>query len=245
MHRWFFSTTGLLALVLACPRVAQAQAEELPPAAVDNVPAPAVHQATVSPMPAPTAPAAAPSPRANSSAAVPREHGWVLIPYFGFNLPVATTANSYSAGFRLGGLAGWYLTPRFSIDGEFTLDLMDGDTDSSILKPHEHYLDFVLSPLFHFRSGEILIGPKLGWFTNSRSVSNDSFTPGPILEAHTGQGILFGINAGGFVPFGKLAIGLLASADFRHFTTVDCGPHECAGDYSLVTVVSLSVAALF
>ena len=160
----------------------------------------------------------------------------------------------------MGGLAGWHLTPRFSINGEFTLDFMDGDMDSSMLKPHEHYLDFVLSPLFHFWSHKIVVGPKLGWFTNHRSYSDSDSAAlrewwsehgtragyaGPILEAHSGQGLLFGINAGGFIPLGRLAIGLLASANFRHFTTVDCGPYGCVGDYGLVTIMSLSVAALF
>jgi hypothetical protein len=152
--------------------VTRAQAEELPPAAVGNVPAPTAPQANPSSMSAPTAPAAVPSPQAPPSPALARDHGWVLIPYFGLNSPVAAAGRSYSDGFHLGGLAGWSLTPRFSINGEFTLDLMDGTTDSSILKPHEYYLDFVLSPLFHLWSGEIVIGPKLGWFTNSRSFSD-------------------------------------------------------------------------
>jgi hypothetical protein len=219
--------------------VAHAQAEELPPASVDNLPALAAPQAPASPVSARVTPGPAPSPLVAPSAAVARRHGWVFIPYFGFNLPAAATAKSYSAGFRMGGLAGWSLTQRFSVNGEFTLDFMDGDTDSSILKPHEHYLDFVLSPLFHFRSSAIVVGPKLGWFTNSRSFSDSD------LQEHNGQGFLFGVNAGGFVPFGKLAIGLLASGTFRHFTTVGCGPYPCAGDYGLVTVLSLSVAALF
>ena len=259
MRRWILSTTGLLTLVLACPCVAQAQAEEAPPETVDSLPAPA--QATATSMPAPLAPAETPSPQISPSAAIARDHAWVLIPYFGLNLPVAAAANSYSAGFRLGGLAGWHATPRFSINGEFTLDLMDGDTDASILRPHEHYLDVVLSPLFHFRSGRIVFGPKLGWFTNNRSFSDSDPVPArdcmtttgsrtgacsmPILEAHTGQGFLFGLNAGGFMPLGRVAIGLLASANFRHFTTVDCGPYGCAGDYSLVTIMSLSLVALF
>jgi hypothetical protein len=184
----------------------------------------------------------------------------VLIPYFGLNLPVADTANSYSAGFRLGGLAGWYATPRISINGEFTLDLMDGNLDASMLKPHEHYFDFVLSPLLHLRSSQIVVGPKLGWFTNNRSYSASDAKPlqewlatkdslsgytGPILEGHSGQGLLFGINAGGFVSLGSMTVGLLASAGFRHFTTVECGPYRCAGDYRLVTVTNVSLAAMF
>ena len=260
MPRRILATTGLLALGLACPGVAQAQAEEAPPEMLDSVPA--AKQATAAPMPALSDPAPAPSPRVSPSvspsAAVARDHGWVLIPYFGLNLPAGTAAKSYSAGFRLGGLAGWQLTPRFSINGEFALDLMDGDTDSSMLKPHEHYLDFVLSPLLHLRSGALVVGPKLGWFTNNRSYSESDATSsqclgmtgsrsdcsGPTLEAHSGQGLLFGLNAGGFMPFGKVAIGLLASANFRHFTTVNCGAFGCIIDYGLVTVMTLSLAAM-
>ena len=168
---------------------------------------------------------------------------------------MADATRNYSAGFRLGGLAGWALTPRFSINGEFALDLMDGDTDSSMLAPHEYYLDFILSPLLHFQSGRIVVGPKLGWFTNHRSYSHSDFEAtanasrpgytGPILEAHNGRGFLFGINAGGFVPLGRMTIGLLANASFRHFTTVDCGAYGCVGDYGLATIMSLSLAALF
>lgn len=254
MRRWILSTTGLLALVLACPCVAQAQAEEAPPETeeappetADGVPVPASAQATAAPVPAPITPSVKPSPQASPSADVVHDHRWVFIPYFGLNLPVAAAANSYSAGFRVGGLAGWQVTPRLSINGEFTLDLMDGDTDASMLKPHEHYLDFVLSPLLHLRSGAVVVGPKLGWFTNNRSDQNAVVVryDGPILEAHSGRGFLFGLNAGAFIPFNKLVIGLLAAATFRHFTTVDCGPYGCGGNYGLLTILSLSLAALF
>jgi hypothetical protein len=240
--------------------VARAQAEEAPPAAIDNLPGPAIPQASMSPMPAPATPAVRQRPESPPSTDVARDHRWVLIPYFGFNLPEDSAAKGYAAGFRLGVLAGWSLTPRFSVNGEVTLDFMDGETDASILKPHEHYLDLVLSPLIHLRSGRIVFGPRLGWFTNHRSFSDSDSAPyrdclasagsradcaGPNLEAHSGQGLLFGLNAGGFAPFGKVAIGLLASASIRHFTTVDCGPTGCVGDHGLLTILSLALAALF
>jgi hypothetical protein len=260
MHRWILATTEMLALVVACPGVARAQAEEAPPAADDNLPGPAIPQASTLPVPAPTTPAVPQRPEGSPFAGLAGDHRLVLIPYFGFNLPEASAAKGYAAGFRLGGLAGWSLTPRFSVNGEVTLDFMDGETDASIVKPHEYYLDLVLSPLFHLRSGRIVFGPKLGWFTNHRSFSDSDSAPyrdciasagsradcaGPSLEAHSGQGILFGLNAGGFAPFGKLAIGLLASASIRHFTTVDCGPTGCVGDHGLMTILSLALAALF
>jgi hypothetical protein len=258
MRRSLLSTTGLFALALAIPRVAQAQAEEAPPSVVDNAPLPVPLQARTVPMSTPTTPVVAPSPHATSSATLEHDHGRVFLPYLGLNLPVADTAKSYSAGFRLGGLAGWHVTPWISINAEFALDLMDGDPDASMLKPHEHYLDFVLSPLLHLQFGRIVVGPRLGWFTNNRSYSDSdsasrqcmsatgsrSDCSEPSLEAHNGQGLLFGLNAGGFVPFGRMTIGMLASASFRHFMTVDCGPYGCGGDYRLVTVVNLSLAAM-
>ena len=257
MRPWILSTTGLFVLVLACSGVAHAQAEELPQATPEKIPAPEALQAA----PPITAPSVAPpTPPALTSATIERAHRWVLIPYFGFNLPMASATKNYSAGFHLGGLVGWHVTPRFSINGEFTLDLMDAQTDTDILTPLEHYLDFVLSPLLHFRSGKIVIGPKLGWFTNNRSFSDsdsaglraweaengtlEGYT-GPLPEAHSGQGFVLGLNAGGFAPVGTLQVGLLASASFRHFTTVDCGAYGCSGDYGLLTILSLSLAALF
>jgi len=260
MRHRFLSTTGLLALVLACPCVAHAQAEELPAPAAGAAPGAVDSKSTASPTPAPSVPAAPASTLATPVEPAVRSHGWVLIPYLGFNLPVETAAKSYSAGFRVGALAGWALTPGFSVNGEFALDLMDGDADATMLKPHEYYLDFVLSPLFHFRSGKIVVGPRLGWFTNHRSFSDSDSAPlrewrategarsaytGPLLEEHSGQGLLFGFNVGGFVPLGKLTIGMVASASFRHFTTVTCGPTGCVGNYySLATIMSLSLAAL-
>jgi len=164
---------------------------------------------------------------------------------------VGSLAEVYSAGFRFGALVGWHVTPRMSMNGELTLDFMDADTDSSFVKPHERYLDFALSPLLHFRSGEIVVGPKLGWFTNNRSDSDDDrvvyLTYGTRLGLgpHSGQGLLLGINAGGFISVGKLAIGLVASGTFRHFITVDCSGYGCGGQFSNATALSLSLASLF
>lgn len=263
MRRWTFPTTGLLAFALAFPRGAQAQAEAAPEPAPDLVPAPASPRSSSPPTPVSAAPgpAAPPAAQPTPPVAVGRERGLVFVPYLGMNLPVGSLAEIYSAGFRVGVLAGWHVAPRVSLNGELTLDLMDADTDTSILKPHEYTLDVALSPLFHFRSGEVVVGPTLGWFTNHRSDSEDDRAAylanianlengtgtgsEPIAQPHSGQGFLLGINAGGFVPVGKLAIGLLASGTFRHFVTMSCGARGCGGLPSNATVLSLSLAALF
>jgi hypothetical protein len=252
MDRWPFSTAGLFLFALAVPRGAHAQAEAAPEPATDLAPAQVPPQSTP-PAPALPAPAVPPTAQATSPVGVGRERGPVFVPYLGMNLPVGSLAEIYSAGFRVGALAGWHVTPRVSINGEGTLDLMDADTDASILKPHEYTLDVALSPLVHFRSGEIVVGPKLGWFTNHRSDSEDDQAAflrrgtgsGPIAQPHSGQGFLLGLNAGGFVPVGKLAIGLLASGSFRHFVTTACGVRGCGGLSSNATTLSLSLATLF
>jgi hypothetical protein len=183
----------------------------------------------------------------------------VFIPNLGLNLPVGTLDRSYSAGLRVGALVGWHLSPRVSLNGELTLDLMDADRDSSFVAPHEYYLDFALSPLFHFRSGAIVVGPQLGWFVNRRSQGAGTgrealFTGGsrsgsslgpdaPTVAVHTGQGLVLGINAGGFVPMRKVAIGLLADFTFRRFVVAECSGSDCAGDLGNTMVASFALAA--
>jgi hypothetical protein len=238
---------------LAVPQRAYAQAEEAPLSAVD--PAPTVGPASSTPAPA-TAPAAA----TNAPPPEIRGHGLVFIPNLGLNLPVGTLDRSYSAGLRVGALVGWHLSPRVSINGELTLDLMDADKDSSFVAAHEYYLDFALSPLFHFRSGAIVVGPQLGWFVNSRSQDAGTgrealFTGGSrsgsglfgpdaaTVAVHTGQGLVLGINAGGFVPTRKVAIGLLAGFTFRRFAIAECSGSDCAGDLGNTMVASVALAA--
>ena len=194
----------------------------------------------------PKAPSTAPAATTPDASYAGHPRGPVLLPYLGFNLPVGSLADDYSAGFRFGVLAGWHVRPRLSINGEVAVDLMDADADSSILKPHEHYLDVALSPLLHLRSSTVVVGPKLGWFRNSRSKDADLQFARRVatMFEHTGQGVLLGINAGGFVGFGRVALGLLASASVRHFLSVDCGGHAC-GDFGNVVALDLSVAILF
>lgn len=189
-----------------------------------------------------------------------RDRGPVFLPYLGLNLPVGRLGRSYSAGFRLGALAGWHVAPRVSANGELTLDFMDADTDPTIAQPHEYYLDFAVSPLAHFLSGAIVVGPRLGWFYNRRwedagTARQSLFTTGsrsglgadaPTVAIHSGQGLLLGINAGGFVRLGKLAAaGLLASGTFRRFVTAQCRGSACATELGNGAVMSLALAGLW
>ena len=241
----------ILLLALAAPCAAHAQAEELPSTDAETSPAP------TPPSPRTTAP----SPATEPTAPLPAR-GPVFIPSLGLNLPVGTLAKSYSSGLRVGALAGWRFTDRLSVNGEIALDLMDADNDTSGLKPHEYYVDALISPLVHLRSGDIVVGPKIGWFINRRTQSASSVTAqeclnstgtrsncsnpdAPTVVPHSGQGLLIGINAAGFVPVGKLRLGLLASGTFGRFITASCDGAACASAMGNIVVLSIAVAALF
>lgn len=185
---------GLMCLGFALPRAAHAQAEALPPAAE---PEPAL------PMKAPAAPVALPSYRT----------GFLAMPYVGVDIPVAAGSDGYALCVRVGTLLGWHITPKLSLNGEIGWDIMNHDTDPNIWRPSEHDLDLTLSPLLHLRSGEIVIGPKVGWFGNTRSTRG---------LTGNGQGVVFGLNAGWFFPLRKVVIGGLLNATFRHFASFDC-----------------------
>ncbi len=249
--------TLLLASALTAPGVVLAQAEEAPGGprardvapAVPSVPAPEAEKLLAEPaptVPAPTVPppAVAPPPAAAAKVAAP---GLVLIAHVGFNLPIDSMAESYSAGARLGVLAGWHLRPRFSLNGEATFDLMDADADSSFAHPHEYFLDLCVSPLLHLRSGAIVLGPKLGWFINRRWGSWDTFPSGakyvPNLAAHQAQGITVGLNLGAFAALGKLNLGMMGTVAVRQMVTTSCDDYAC-GPFIDPIMLGLSVAAL-
>ena len=257
MHRRTHSTAWLLILILAAPGSALAQAEAAPSSSgeAEAAPAPAsalpTGQAEPAKVPIPVPAPTAPVPAASAPTVVPgplaHERGLVVLPYIGLNVPVGPMAERYSTGARLGVLAGWHIRPRISLDGEATFDFLDADADSSFVRPHEYCLDVTFSPLLHLRSGAIVIGPKLGWFTNRRWQSSD---PGggtryvPNLAAHHGQGFVVGLNLGGFAAVGKLTLGMLATVAVRQFVTTTCDDHVC-GSLLDPIMLGFSVAALF
>ena len=245
-------SAGFWFLVMLTSQLAYAQIEELTPAGVPAASTPMT--------PADPAPAATPA----AESVLDRERGLVLVPCFGMNVPLGKLADGYTQGFHLGALAGWHLAPRFSLNGGLALDLMNANVDSSIFGPHEYTLDASLTPLLHFQSGALFIGPQIGWFVNSRSRSDTGFSnlfsggqrsplpgsassgsPAPTLVKHTGQGLLVGVTAGAFAPVGKLALGLVAGAGYRRFITADCEGSACADRLAGVAHLDISLAALY
>jgi hypothetical protein len=255
----------LFSCVLAAPASAAAQAEEVPASLAEGEPKseatsggdaesdPAWEAARAAATPAPQpSPAAAPNGPTSAAATEETRDTFVLLPYLGVHIPMGTLGDRYETGLHVGAILGRHLTSKLSVDGEVTLDLMDADSDSSIFKPHEYYLDFALAPLVHLRSGQILLGPKLGWFVNNRSETTAEAAPNgdesrSSLAGHSGRGFEVGANLAGLTRVGALRAGLLVSGTFRHFVAAECGQGGSAPCSGLgnVVVLSVSVTALF
>jgi hypothetical protein len=212
---------GFLCLQFVRPSTARAQAEELPPElggtstpVPSDVPAPA----GASSQPLPAAPTQVPAHRP----------GILFMPYVGFSLPAGDTWAGFNPSPRLGGLLGWHITERLSLNVEVALDYArldsgprtTNDAECSegsnfwcdFLHPPRRYVDITFSPLVSFRAGQIRLGPKIGWFTGKSSDSGTTVTF---------QGLLAGLNAGLFHPYRGVTLAGLLSVNFRHVTSAD------------------------
>lgn len=241
------ATVGLLGLALLAPRLVHAQAEELPATplptdvpSADRLVAEPEPASPLSPPPAKAKPADRPAQAAPES--TQRRRGLVLMPSVGLNLPVGATASHYSAGLRFDLLAGWMLAPTISLNGEVGLDFMSADTDPHLWSTRERYVEVTVSPLWHARAGQLVLGPKLGWFDNRRRAPDINWS---------GHGYLFGVNAGLFLPVRGVLVGGLLSATVRAATTFACQDPDlttgagCDYHQDFTPSLGLTAAAMF
>lgn len=227
-----------LARALAQAEAAPGDSDRAPPSASAALP-----DSVAPPAPPPaSAPVAFPVESDGQPETAAERRGLLLLPYLGMNVPVGDIAQRYAPGMRFGLLAGWHLGQRFSLDGEATLDFMDAEEDPSFLRPREHMVDLALSPLIHLRSGTIVAGPKLGWFNNRRRYPADAAGNRP--AGHHGQGLVVGLNLGGFADVGGIRLGMLASVVFRRYLSSGCDTGACGGLLDPI-LLGISVAALF
>jgi hypothetical protein len=227
---------GLSCFVLVQPRLARAQAEELPPelAAKQNVPpptqpSPASSQAMEAPQPAPQ-----PTPAPNHRPTI------LFVPYLGFSLPVGDGWAGYEGSPRFGALLGWHATERLSLNGECDVDYVRWNPTLPVgmpqkgywdgfWNPSRHYIDLTFSPLVSLRAGQIRLGPKIGWFTSKGSEES---------VPTTGSGLLIGFNAGLFLPYRGVSVGGLLTGSFRFFTSSN-GPFSAHHTVGLLAAVLL------
>jgi hypothetical protein len=156
-------------------------------------------------------------------------------------------SDRYSTGLRLGAMLGGHVGPRFSLNGELGVDIMNANTRGySGYEVTEAFFDLTLSPLFHFGVPhvEFVVGPKIGPFAwvASTKYSNAS-------ADFSGYGLVYGFTAGAFFPIGRMAIGGILSFTGRRFLEDSCsisGGGHCWDYYSTVDtkLISFSVALM-
>jgi hypothetical protein len=224
LRRETLALAALSCLVLAQPRLARAQAEELPPELAGVPPPSQPSQATSQSMATPES-----TPAPNHQPTI------LFVPYLGFSLPVGDGWAGYKGSSRFGALLGWHATKRLSLNGECDVDGVRSAPDRSVhvdmprqnfwdgfANPPRHYIDLTFSPLISLRAGQVRLGPKLGWFT---STGSDDWGPA------TGSGLLVGFNAGLFLPYRGISVGGLLTGSFRVFTSSSepAGGHHTVG----------------
>jgi hypothetical protein len=195
---------------------------------------------------------------AETAVPVPPHHGLLLLGYIGVNLfPGKGALDSQTSGvnvgvgpgLRVGGLVGFYATPRFSVNGELSVDFVNTDDPGGYWRTGGRRTAVAISPLFHLAASassavEVAVGPKLGlrWM----SISSQS------SEVFSSNGTLLGLNAGVFARGGAVMIGGLISFDVANFSE-SCRQLDAINDYCATNasdidwekVVSLSGSILY
>ena len=106
-------------------------------------------------------------------------------------------------------------------------------------------VDITFSPLFHIPLPmlEIVLGPKLGLFGESISIS-DSYSG--TSSSGSASGLAYGFNAGVFVPLGNIAIGGLLNYTRRNYAGCsDSSSSDCFSPPYDVQVWGISGAMIF
>lgn len=155
------------------------------------------------------------------------------LPFVGVYSYQNVDRKSYRPGPRAGGLLGVRLLPWLSLNGEITYDKswiqsLEGGN------PSEAFVDFALSPLFHWTHGrgELVLGPEIGYFTSSEAYT--SMATGTRVTGSS-SGRVLALNAGVFARVNRyVSLGGMLSFEVRHSAGMDDGD-----------LVALTFAALF
>jgi hypothetical protein len=154
------------------------------------------------------------------------KHGFLAMVFLGVNSFAGSTGQNKDVGFRLGTIMGGRVNESFSINGEFTVDVLDPKNSPNV-DVTAFEVDLALSPLFHVETGnvELVIGPKLGFMIYELDDSGGS----PLSK---GNGYVYGLNAGAFASVSRsVSIGGLISFAGRKFTQFqDCLDGTCLDD---------------
>ena len=190
------------------------------------------------------------SPRPPAPAKPVDQHdGLFLMGNIGFHSYQGTTGTGLGAGLRLGGIAGWFITPEISLNGELSLDVLNFKSTTVAAQTNVTgvRVQISASPFYHLVlpiGAELLVGPKFGIWDTSLSDDASDYS---LSE----KGYLFGLNAGMYFHIGPLAAGGLLTIE-DGVPTSSCveyaGIEEYCGSVSSATsdkIVSLAGSVFF
>jgi len=163
----------------------------------------------------------------------PGKHGFLAIPYLGFEQHEGSTGDNFGVGFIMGGILGGRINPQFSINGELRIDILNpkntGGDDVTAVE-----VDIAFSPLFHvpFQQGEFVVGPKLGAYGFSFS----DMVGGVEANKGNASGYAAGFNTGVFFNISPtVALGGMLSFTLRQPTK------ECSTPYGYAETCGTSL----
>jgi hypothetical protein len=151
-------------------------------------------------------PGDAPPPRPRR---VRRPGPFFIMPFVGIHSYQHAEAFNTDPGLRLGSFVGGRLNDVFSLNGEVRFDVTNPGDLPAGTNVNEYAYSATFSPLIQVPSGgpEFVLGPKVGAVFISQEFSNGT------ARAHTSAvGVVFGANAGVFVPVSaSTSLGVLLS----------------------------------
>ena len=233
---------GVLASGIAAPRASHAQDAPSPEGAP-----------SAAPVGNPNAPPAGsyPPPPAGVPPAVQAPGGpavrspLLAMPFVGFHSFQDSTSTGDGPGLRIGGLLGARLTDQFSINGELLLDVLNPKNVPTGEDVSAYIFQVAAAPFFHApvaSAVEIVIGPKVGFFRESASVS----APGYGSLNISALGWLLGVNAGVFARISDtISLGGLANFDYAKASSCSSDTGTCTTSDNGAKIISFAAAALF
>lgn len=172
--------------------------------------------------------------------------GFQAVPFIGFHNYAGDGGEFTGPGLRIGTLLGGRLNENWSLNGELLFDFTNWN-HAAYVNTSERWWDLAFSPLIHLPLGklEVVVGPKLGFSRGSGKRYPDVQVG---ENDQTLSAIVFGLNAGLFVPVGGGAmIGGLLNVQSRAVTEYCAryqGIETCSQPDESLNVIALSVAAL-
>jgi len=227
-------------------------AVEIPPPAVEAPPPPPAR-----PAPTPRRDRATPAPKPRRPAGEEQDEdetpswrqGLLFIPSIGIHAVEGIAAGDYDAGLRLGALLGTRVTSTVSLNLELASDFLSPVRNiNSNVSGSGRDFTIAFSPLFHgaSRLGELVAGPKLGYWTSGLTQANAGAADSAVSQG----GWAFGFNLGGFINVtDDIGLGgLVAYQMVAHSESCVRPPAtalSCSTTASVPQLLSFSLAAEF